>query len=235
MTAHELLEQLDPWLQGRSRYVAAQLPGLDADEVYQAVVEEFLRELDRWMQQDATVSVVAQARSLMAFCIDHVRTKEIRARHRRHELSQVEGGDPFDRVAEPVEPVDATRAAEVLLQIRGATTPPCALCLLSLRLPGLVHQDDAARAKSWRKGGSQAVPRPLDEAWGIYMDGLGHPPLVADDAAWKDHVGVSWYTEGPVEELAGDDRRGAAAKVERYANRGVEDLRAALLGEGGDA
>jgi hypothetical protein len=229
MTAHDLLSQLDPWLQGRSRYLSAQLPGLGADEIYQQAVEEFLRELDRWMQQDATVSILAQARRLMAFCLAHVRTREIRARQRRYELPDDEDGDPLDRVAEPVTPLDTTSAAEVLAQVRGATTPPCALCVLSLKLPGLVEQDDAARAKSWRKGGSQAVPRPVCEAWELFLDGLSQPSLVADDAAWKDQVGVAWYTEGPVAELTSDARRVAAVKVERYSNRGVEDLRAALM------
>ena len=88
MTAHALLKQLHPWLAGRCRYLAAQLPGLDADEIYQQVVEEFLRELDRWLQQDATVDVVAQARALMAFCLRHVQTTEIRARQRRQELPE---------------------------------------------------------------------------------------------------------------------------------------------------
>lgn len=232
MTAHTLLVQLDPWLQRRCRHLAAQLPGLDADEAYQQVVEEFLRELDRWLQQDATADVVAQARTLLAYCIRHVRTKEIRARNRRQELGDVEDGEPLDRVTEPVAPVDTGSAGEVLAQIRRATTPPCALCLLSLRLPGLVAPEDATQAKEWKKGGSQAVPRPVSEAWALYVDGLGKPPLVADDVAWKDHVGVAWYTEGPVAGVDEGERRAAAVKVERYANRGVEDLRAALLAAG---
>src|SRR4051812_48408642 len=143
MTARDLLLQLDPWLLRRSRYLAAQLPGLGADEVYQQVIEEFLGQLDRWLQQDATVDVVAQARSLLTFCLQHVRTREIRRRQRVADLYESEDGDPLDRVTEPVAPVDTASASELLAQIRRATTPPCALCILSLRLPVLVEEDDA--------------------------------------------------------------------------------------------
>ena len=228
--AHALLLELDPWLHARCRFLAAQLPGLSADDAYQQAVEEFLRELDRWLQQDPTASVQAQARSLMAYCVQHVRTNEIRARKRAQALPESEDGDALDRLTTPVPPVDNLRAGEVLAQIRSGTTPACALCLLSLRLPALVEMDDAARAKAWRKGGSEAVPRPLPEAWDIYATGRAFPQLVSDDVAWKDRVGVAWYTEGRVDDVEAETRRAAAAKVERYANRGAEDLRETLLG-----
>jgi hypothetical protein len=233
MTARELLLQLDPWLRGRSACLAAQLPGLGADEVYQQVVEEFLRELDRWLQQGPRVDVVSQARSLMAFCLRHVRTTEIRRRQRLQDVQPGEDDeDPLERVTEPTPPEDGAAARRIVATVRAATSPPCVLSLLSLRLPGLVEQDDAARAKAWTKGGSRAVPRPLPEAWTLYAEGLGRPSLVADDVAWKDHVGIAWYTEGPPGSISAEERRAAAGKVERYANRGADDVRAALLREG---
>lgn len=230
MTARDLLSELDPWLDRRCRYLAARLPGLDADEVYQRVVQEFLEKLERWLQQDATVDVVAQAKTLMTWCLAHVETNELRDRRRRHDLRDGEDGDALERLAEPVEPVDDAAAREVLAQVRACTSPPCALCLLSLRLPATVEEGDAERAKAWKKGGSNAVQRPLDEAWGIFASGMQRPELVADDVAWKDHVGIAWYTEGAVESVSAAERRAAAVKVERYANRGAEDLRKALLG-----
>lgn len=230
MTARELLLQLDPWLDRRCRYLAARLPGLDADEVYQRVVQEFLEKLERWLQQDATVSVVAQAKVLMTWCLAHVETNERRERQRRLELPDDEDSAALERVADPVAPVDDAAAREVLAQVRACTTPPCALSLLSLRLPATVEQIDAVRAKAWKKGGSNAVPRAIDDAWEIFVSGMRHPKLVADDIAWKDHVGIAWYTEGAMESVSTDDRRAAAGKVERYANRGAEDLRMALLG-----
>lgn len=233
MNAHALLLELDPWLHARCRFLAAQLPGLSADDAYQQAVEEFLRELDRWLQQDPTASVQAQARTLLAYCLQHVRTNEIRARQRVQTLPESDDGDPLERHTTPVPPVDNLGAGEILAQIRTGTTPPCALCLLSLRLPALVDVDDAVRAKAWRKGGSEAVPRPLPEAWDIYASGRTLPTLVADDVGWKDLVGVAWYTEGPVGGVQAEARRAAAAKVERYANRGAEDLRETLLGGGG--
>jgi hypothetical protein len=229
MTVRDLLIKLDPWLDRKCRYLAARLPGLDAEEVYQRVVQEFLEKLERWLQQDATVDVVAQAKTLMTYCLAHVETNELRDRRRRLELPDDEDGDAIERLAEPVEPVDDLAAREVLVQVRACTTPPCALCLLSLRLPATVEEGDASRAKAWRKGGSNAVPRALDQAWGIYVSGMLRPEIVADDVAWKEHVGTAWYSEGPVESLSADERRVAAGKVERYANRGVEDLRRALL------
>ncbi|MBL8615645.1 MAG: hypothetical protein JNM72_08580 [Deltaproteobacteria bacterium] len=229
MTAHQLLTTLDPWLNGRSEYLAARLPGLGADEIYQRVVHEFLTKLERWLQQDATVDVVAQARTLMVFCLRHVETSELRHRKRQYDLADDEDAEALERVAEPVRPVDNAAARELLAQLRGSTSPPCALCLLSMRLPLIVEEDDAKRAKDWTKGGSNAVPRALDEAWGIYTAGTLQPGLVADDIAWKDLVGVAWYTTGAVESVSVEDRRSASVKVERYANRAADDLRKALL------
>lgn len=230
MTARDLLIQLDPWLDRKCRYLAARLPGLDADEAYQRVVQEFLEKLERWLQQDATVGVVAQAKTLMTYCLAHVETTELRDRRRRRELPEGEDGNALERVTEPVEPVDNAAAREVLVQVRACTSPPCALCLLSLRLPATIEEADAERAKAWKKGGSNAVPRAIDEAWGIFVSGMLRPELVADDIAWKDHVGMAWYTQGAVESVSAEERRAAAVKVERYANRGAEDLRKALLG-----
>lgn len=231
MNARSLLLELDPWLCARCRRMASELPGLRADDVYQEAVEEFLRSLGRWLQQDATVSVIAQARTLMGYCLRHARTRALRERSRWASLSADEDGDDaLERVPDPAPASDPFAMAEILAQARGATSPPCALCLLSLRLPAAVVPPDAERAKAWKKGGSQAVPRPIDEAWAIYAEGRVRPEIVADDQVWKDHVGVAWYTEGPPTELSAETRRGAAGKVERYANRGAEDLRLALLG-----
>lgn len=231
MTARDLLIKLDPWLDRKCRFLAARLPGLDADEVYQQVVREFLEKLERWLQQDATVDVVAQSKALMTYCLAHVETTELRDRRRRREMPDDEDGNALDRVTEPVEPVDNAAAREVLVQVRACTSPPCALCLLSLRLPATVEEGDAERAKAWKKGGSTAVPRALDDAWALYVSGMVRPDLVADDIKWKDHVGIAWYTEGAVASVSADERRAAAAKVERYANRGADDLRKALLGQ----
>jgi hypothetical protein len=96
----------------------------------------------------------------------------------------------------------------------------------------MVEPTDPARAKAYTKGGAKAVPRALDEAWAIYVAGWERPSLVADDVAWKAHVGVAWYTDGPVETLSEGTRRDAASKVERYANRGADELRTALVAEG---
>lgn len=233
MTARDLLLELDPWLHNRCRYVAARLPGVRADDVYQEAVEEFLGRLDTWLQQDATVSVLAQARSLLTFCVRHAETRAIRERKRHAALPDTD--DALERLTEPTPAVDPRETADVVRSVRAGTTPPNVLCLLSLRLPALVEELDAERAKAWTRGGAKAVPRPLPEAWRIYVDGRDRPPLVADDAGWKDHVAVAWYTEGPVEQLSADAIRGAAAKVERYANRGADELRTALLGEGEDA
>jgi hypothetical protein len=235
MTARDILLLLDPWLDRKCRYLAARLPGLDADEVYQRVVEEFLEKLERWLQQDAKVDAVAQAKTLMTFCLRHVETDEIRERRKMQGVPELEDGDGLERLAKPVAPNDDTAAAEVLRQVRGSTSPPCALCLLSLRLPAVVERPDAERAKAWNKGGSKAVPRTIEDAWGIYATGRERPELVADDMRWKDHVGIAWYTDGAVDTLAEADRKAAAAKVERYANRGAEDLRQALLGRREDA
>lgn len=233
MTARDLLLELDPWLHGRCRYVAARLPGVRADEIYQEAVLEFLDRLDTWMQQEARVSVQAQARALLATCVRHAETRAVRERRRLAALPDTD--DALERLTEPTSFVDSREATDLVDAVRAGTTPPNVLCLLSLRLPALVDPLDAERAKAWTRGGANAVPRPLPEAWGIYVDGRGRPFLVADDAGWKDHVAVAWYTDGPVERVSGETIRGAAAKVERYANRGADDLRAALLGEGEDA
>ena len=233
MTARDLLLELDPWLHSRCRYVAGRLPGVRADDIYQEAVEEFLGKLDVWLQQDATVSVQAQARSLLAFCVRHAETRAIRERKRQ--VSIPETDDALDRLTEPTAAVDPRETSDLVESVRAGTTPPNVLCLLSLRLPALVEMLDAERAKGWTRGGAQAVQRPLPEAWGIYADGRARPPLVADDAGWKDHVAVAWYTDGPVAQVPVEVRRAAASKVERYANRGADDLRAVLLGEGDDA
>jgi hypothetical protein len=234
MNARDLLLHLDPWLDRQCHHLAARLPGLDSDEVYQRVVEEFLEKLERWLQQDATVHVIAQARTLMRFCIRHVETDEIRERQRRKDVPDDDDGLVLERLAEPVAPTDSAAAHHVLALIRSSTSPPCSLCLLSLRLPAVVEPEDAQKAKTWKKGGANAVPRPLGEAWGIFESGLSRAALVADDAAWKEHVGIAWYTNGPVEFISHGERRAGASKVERYANRGAEDLREALLGRKGN-
>lgn len=234
MTARALLEQLHPWLTRRCAYVAAELPGLRADEVYQRAVEEFLASLERWLQEAPRVDVVAQARVLLANCVRHVKTAEIRERRRRHDVGEDEG-EAFDELVPPVEPQDDAAAGALLLRVRACTTPPCALCLLSLRLPAVVVRDDAAGAKAWTKGGANAVPRAIEAAWDIYASGRDRPALVADDVRWKDHVGLAWYTDGPVDAVLDAERAAAAAKVERYANRGAEHLRTALLAERGEA
>jgi hypothetical protein len=231
MTTYDLLLALDPWLRKRCGYLARKFPGLDVDEVYQRVVEEFLRNLERWLQQDPTVSAEAQAKTLLSYCLRHVETDEIRRRKRITHLPGGEDGPEIEDVAPPVAPQDDLGAATVFVRIRACTTPPCALCLLSLRLPDSAARADAERAKAWKAGGSKAIPREIEEAWGIFADGRSSPTLVADDIAWKDHVGVAWYTDGPPAALGPGERRTAAEKVERYANRATEDLRKALLAE----
>ena len=232
MTAGDLLSELDPWLARRCRYTALRVPGLDAEEIYQRAVEEFLRKIERWLQQDATVSPVAQAKTLLTLCIRHVQTAEWRERAQREPIPETEDGDGLDRLAPPVEPSDDLAAGELLGRIRESTTPPCSLCLLSLRLPGAVEMGDADRAKAWKKGGANAVPRPVPDAWAIFETGRAQPVLVSEEGGWKEHVGVAWYTEGAVTSITPEERRSAAGKVERYANRGADDLRAALLGAG---
>lgn len=229
MTTHELLFELDPWLQRRCRLTALRIPGVGADEVYQRAIEEFLVKIDRWLQQAPTVSPVAQARTLLGLCVRHVETSARREGARRQATPEAEDGDGLELLAPPVEPTDDLGARELLAQIRSCTTPPCALCLLSLRVPVATEVEDAERAKAWKKGGANAVPRPVGDAWSIYEGGLQQPALVAEETEWKEHVGVAWYTDGPVDALGRGDRNAAAGKVERYANRAAEDLRAALL------
>ncbi len=233
MTVTELLITLDPWLHGRCRGLSWRFPGLDPDEVYQRVVLEFVENLERWLQQDATVGVVAQARTLMDYCLRHVETSELRGRRRRAEVfDEGDAGDGIEALTPPVPPTDDAAAAELLATLRGSTTPPCALCLLSLRLPAATERADAESAKAWKKGGANAVPRTLKDAWSMYCAGRERPELVGDDIGWKEHVGLAWYTDGPVVSVAEADRRAVAGKVERYANRGAEDLRAALMSRG---
>jgi hypothetical protein len=233
MTPHELLLELDPWLQRRSGYLATRLPGVGVDEIYQRSVLKFLEQLDRWLKQDPTTHIVAQARTLMGFCLRQVETEEIRRRRRTTDLPGAEEGeDGLESRLPPTPPADLSAARLLLERVRAAASPPNGLCLLSLRLPALVEEEDAVRAKAWRHGGSNAVPRPLPEAWSIYEEGREDLVLVADDIAWKEQVGVAWYTEGPVGELQSGERRTAATKVERYANRGAEQLRNALLSDG---
>jgi len=229
MTASDLLRSLDPWLRRRCWRAAASRPSLSEGDLYQESVEEFLRRLGLWLQQDPTVSVDAQARTLMSYCLRHAVTRHDRELRRRADLHGEDDGEaPLERLPDPRPAQDRVATREILALARAATTPPCALCLLSLRLPATVEPDDAAQAQAWRKGGANAVPRPLEQAWAIYEDGRQDPKLVCDDVTWKDHVGVAWYTEGPPADLSTETRRNAASKVERYANRGMDDLRAAL-------
>lgn len=233
MTASDLLSSLDPWLRVHCGRAAASLPGVGADDLYQESVEEFLRELGRWLQQAPTVSLIAQARTLMSYCLRHAVTRHRRQAARVVDLHGEEDGEaPLERLPDPRPSQDGIAEREILSLARSATTPPCALCMLSLRLPVVVERKDAEHARAWKKGGANAVPRALDEAWAIYEGGRQDPKLVSDDVAWKDHVGVAWYTEGPVHELGAEVRRGAAGKVERYANRALDDLRAALKARG---
>lgn len=230
MTPDVLLVRFDRWLWRRCTVAAATRPGVRAEDLYHDAVAEFLERLDEWLQGAPTVSVEAQARTLLAYTLRHAVTRV--DRRRRVEVpadgagADREAGTPADERA-----TDAVEWAHALAAVREATSPPCALCLLSLRLPDQVQRDDAGRAKAWRKGGANAVPRALDDAWGLYTAGRADLARRADDQRWLDWVGVAWYTEGPPETLDDEARRLAASKVQRYANRAMDDLRGRLLGE----
>jgi hypothetical protein len=230
MTPQALLNALHHRAIVRARYLAAGLPGVSAEDLFQDAALRFLKAIDRWLLQAPTVSPSAQAWTLMVFCLRQAATDEVR-RRKRLANTGAEDEDIESRLP-PAPETDAGPAAALLAQIRAVASPPNALCLLSLRLPVLVEPTDPARAKAYTKGGAKAVPRALEEAWAIYVAGCERPPLVADDVAWKDHVGVAWYTDGPVEALSEGTRRDAASKVERYANRGADELRNALVAEG---
>ena len=72
------------------------------------------------------------------------------------------------------------------------------------------------------------MPRDIDDAWRIFINGRKQETLVADGVRWKDHVGLAWYTEGPEENVKNNDKRNASKQVESYSNKALQYLREIL-------
>jgi hypothetical protein len=239
------LEEHLLWLEGRCRHAARRLPGVGGDELLGAVWLRCIARAERgWFDERPTVSLEAQVKSLMGWCLRH----EVKAIHRywdRHgELparpgERESGGDPLERVegdnADPLDKLHGDeRLAAVMEQVEQVTSPVRGLCFLSRDLPRVVVLRHVQRAKAYRRGGSKMPLRSVEEAYSLLDHERQRDELVLDLMRWKPVLGGIYYAEGPLEGVADDELDKLGKTVERQANRGLEDLQRAMAGWGGD-
>ncbi len=224
-----LLQKNAHWLYRRCLFMAASLPGTQVDDLFNDTVLRFLkRAATGWFDQPTTRSLNAQARTLLSFSLRQAATDERRRNRRFGEILGPDGQhrDPGRQPApSPMNPQHRLLLQQVLEQGSGATSPPRWLSLLSRDLPLAVEQNTVARARAYRKGGSRMVLRPAPEAFQQLRDRREDPALVGNEPRWKPILGAIYFGLGPPEEVPPKVCRTGAAKVERYANRALEDLR----------
>ncbi len=232
----DLIPTLSPWLAKRCAYAASTRPGLSAEELFQAVVlRAYLRAERGWFDQAPQVHIHAQAKTLLNNCI----RQELKAYARYHERTQF---DPVGDDPEPPPPTEPSRRdeamglrvdlARVLAVIQEVTTPTRRLSLLSRDVPLTVLLSHVEQAKAYRAGGSSMVVRPADEAFDQLVEQRVIPELVFDLPDWKLMLGRIYYGVGPLDSVPHAVAKGGSAKVERQANRALDDLRDAFTDTG---
>ncbi len=230
-----LILGLSPWLLRRCTLKALELPGVFPEDLYQAVILRFyVRAQAGWFDQNPTVSVEAQAKTLMIFCLRHEITAIRRYRARLFTDDGDEQGDgklgrlPAPEAPEPGIGHDVERMLELL---ETATTPVRRLCLLSRDVPYAVLLRHVRQAKAYKVGGADMVRRPAEQAYAMLAEHREDESL----RGWKRVLGAIFYGVGPLDQVPEEDIDKAAGTVQRQADRAIEDLQKRLPEAGGVA
>ena len=227
-----LLEEHAGWLHARCAYNARSLPGIEPDDLFQAVCLRFIDSArSGWFDGEPTRSLQGRARTLLGYVLLH----EISAirRYWARNVSMLEPGAwdglPGGAVGPDVRDVEtASVLAHVLEVLEPATTAVCGLSLLSRDLPRLVLLHHIERAKKQRSGGSTMITRGSDETLALLREAL--PQHIAADTLreWTSELGAIYYGVEPPQYVPEEVRVRGAEAIERSARRAVRDLAAYL-------
>lgn len=227
------------WLHRRCLSQAARLAGVQGDDLFQDVVLRFLdRAAAGWFDGPVQVSVQARARTLFNNCLRQAATQRIRQGKRVGSLEGPDGQpqDPGEQPApRPWEPQQDLLLEQTLGQGPALTSPPRWLSLLSRDLPRAVRLGPIQRARAYRRGGSRMVLRPAAEAHQHLHNQRQDAALVGDPSRWKPVLGAIYFGEGPLDAVPPQVRKAGASKIERYANRALDDLHRHLTSQEGGA
>jgi hypothetical protein len=238
----EVLTSQLGWLEARCQREATLRPGLDAEDLFQAVLSEFIQQArEGFFDQAAYKSFEAQVRTLLAQCLLHQRTAAWRKdRISRAEVAHQEGdeeAEPLDKLPSPSTPSAdqlqlALDAPKVLAAVRGMENPARRLLLLALYFPDLLTREDLEAAARFRRGGGEAVRRPVALAWKLFQQHRGRSALVMDETRWKETVTEILRFDGPLGSAPRPQLLRAINTVEKQVARAREEL-AGLVGDRG--
>jgi len=236
----EILEELGPWLRGRSRRLANKLGRLeDAADIEHEAIAIFYANAARWLQQPAKLSRTAQLRTLLGLCLHRV-AKEWVTRLAREQLShgpEGGGGAPgeADRHGEParwsggeaeaVHTIDTRRRFErVYTAIVERLVPPRCLYVLAIHSPHLLECAQVQKASTYRAGGATPVRRSVDEAWALFREQREDADLVNDASRWKRTVAEIFQLTGPLGSHAEVDLHRAVNYIDQQISRATHQL-----------
>lgn len=230
--ARQHLERQAEWLQRRAAYVARTLrPTANrttVDDLARDLLGEtalrFLEKADGgWFDERPRVSLEAQVRALLGWCLLQAETEVIRKDRRLVFVDAV----PDDGVAEGPGVDDAVEQARREAMLGRAVHdlgPARRLWFLAIHRPDELTLGHVRNAASFRQGGGAAVQRPVDEAWALFAQVRADRSLVADEPRWKRTVATIFRMMVPLDEAGGPELKRAVASVDTQLSRATKEL-----------
>jgi hypothetical protein len=234
-TLESLLLRLRPRLRRRCEVLASTRPGLEADDLEQEAMVLFVCRAPRWFARPATVSVEAQAWTLLKCCVRNLVTEFDRAKDRTVPLPPG-GGEHGEEGATPEIPepspearlVAAVEEAEFSRRLAAVENPTYRLLLKAVYVPRLLGEDDFSASALHRSGGAETFRRSWQEACGLLVVERQRPYATsggpAEREAWRRFVARCVRFDGDPH----DGRDPDAASTQNWLDRNLSRARVAL-------
>jgi len=231
--ARQHLERQAEWLQRRAAWAARALrPKANratvddlARDLFGETALRFLEKADGgWFDERPRVSLEAQVRALLGWCLLQAETEAIRKDRRLVFVDAVPddgaaaGGPGLD------DAIEQARREEKLRRAIHELGPARRLWFLAIHRPDELTLDHVREAAEFRQGGGAAVQRPVDEAWALFAEVRMDRSRVADEPRWKRTVATIFRMIVPLDEAGGPELKRAVASVDTQLSRGTKEI-----------
>lgn len=199
----------------------------DAADIAQEALVIFYADAERWLQQPAEISRVAQIRFLLVFCLRRAEAAYFK-RYAYEQLSDGDGDDPSSAGSQ-AEDIGATgwsggeldfvdriddrnRLQRIYEAICEKLPPPRSLYMLAICAPHQLECGQVEKASGYRAGGAKPVRRSVEESWALFTLQREDSRLVQDTPRWKRVVAEIFQLQGPL----GSHDEGELARAVNY-------------------
>ena len=228
--ARRHLERQADWLYRRAAWSARKLrPGSTqatvsdlARDLFGDTAVRFLEKADGgWFDERPRVSLEAQVRALLAWCLLQAETDAIRKARRLVPLDEAPEAESH---ADADEAIDGRRREERVKRAVHDLGPARRLWYLAIHRPDELTLDHVREAAAFRQGGGAAVQRSVDEAWALFVERRADRSLVADEPRWKRTVATIFRTTAQIERVEVPELRRAVNAVDVQLCRAAREL-----------